>query len=89
MNDDSPVARQLRAVRFPSRRAKRRRHPSAEYAMLNRLLAELQRTGGYIDQIVLLMEKGEMPEMPEARAAQDDTRVAIAALLARLTTDSE
>jgi len=61
-----------------------RRHPPVEYSMLNRLLAELHKTGSYIDGLVLHMEKGNLPVTPELRAAQADNRKAIAAVLERL-----
>ena len=66
-----------------------RRHPSVEYAMLNRLLAELHKTGGTIDELVLRMEKGNLPPTPELRAAQANTRKAIAAILERMNEGME
>lgn len=61
-----------------------RRHPSIGYAMLKRVLSELQNAGGYIDQLVLHMEKSNLPETPELRATQRMNRQAIAAVLERL-----
>jgi hypothetical protein len=92
MHDDSKP-RKPRPARALRRRPARRRakresadrflsvgHPSVQTA-LKGLVTELHRVGTYIDELVLHMEQGNLPEVPEAREAQEENRKAIAELL--------
>jgi hypothetical protein len=73
----SPLPSRLPAT--PVRRG--RRHPGVTYAMLNRLLAEAQKTAAYIDQLALAMERENLPGISEVRVAQEEASTAIAALM--------
>jgi|SRR4051794_15054608 hypothetical protein len=64
--------------------ARRRRHPAVEYTMLKRLLTDLQYAGEAIEQLVLHMEMGNLPEMPELLSTREINRKAIATVLKRL-----
>ncbi len=74
---NSPLPSRLPAT--PVRRG--RRHPGVEYTMLNRLLAEAQKTAGYVDQLAAHLERDNLPGMPEVQAAREDARAAITALM--------
>jgi hypothetical protein len=69
-----PVAAYLHSVLLPV-------DDTAVQARLTGLLAEFHKVSGYIDEIVQHMDGGTIPQMPEARAAQKEGRMAMQELL--------
>jgi len=49
--------------------------------LLTAIVAEMHRIDGYIAELIVHMDKGKLPEVPEARASQKRGREAMRKLL--------
>jgi hypothetical protein len=72
--DGLSVSEYLRCVLLPDV------YPQVQ-TVLTGLVTDLHRVGDHIDALVRHMEKGDLPEMPEVRDAQKQSREAIAEFL--------